>query len=133
MGLDLVGLATAFVGLVAALVTLWAVWLGAHNQKVNQVTIAPPSDAKARSYIERTIWERKAPKRPAMALLGVIPSITLAATGLKPIEEDELAELETKVTSIWPAEARVAGSPILRQAFVPRAQPIRDAAGKGIA
>lgn len=84
-------------------------------------------------YFSRQLMRMREEAFPALKLLGVVPSITLATTGLKKIEEDELAELEAKLREIWPAAARSAGEIVMKSAFVPRSQPIRDAAGKGIA
>ncbi|MDX2273978.1 MAG: ParA family protein [Hyphomonadaceae bacterium] len=84
-------------------------------------------------YFSRQIMRMREETFHKLKLLGVVPSITLQASSLKPVEVQELAELETKMNEIWPAAARSAGNIIIQEAFVPRTQPIRDAAGKGIA
>lgn len=84
-------------------------------------------------YFSRQLMRMREDAFPTLKLLGIVPSITLAATGLKKVEEDELAELEAKLREIWPAGARSAGEIVMKNAFVPRSQAIRDAAGKGIA
>ncbi len=84
-------------------------------------------------YFSRQLMRMREEGFPALKLLGVVPSITLVTTGLKDIEERELAELESKLREIWPSGARTAGEIVMKTAFVPRTQPIRDAAGKGIA
>ncbi len=84
-------------------------------------------------YFSRQLMRMREEAFPGLKLLGVVPSITLAATGLKRVEEDELAELEAKLREIWPTAARSSGEIVMKGAFVPRSQSIRDAAGKGIA
>ncbi|MBL8536777.1 MAG: ParA family protein [Hyphomonadaceae bacterium] len=84
-------------------------------------------------YFSRQLMRMREEAFPNLKLLGVIPSITLVATGLRPVEEAELRELEIKLREIWPAAARSNGEIVMRTAFVPRTHAIRDAAGKGIA
>lgn len=84
-------------------------------------------------YFSRQLMRMREEAFPGLKLVGVIPSITLVATGLRPVEETELRELELKLGEIWPSGARAPGEIVMRSAFVPRTQPIRDAAGKGIA
>ncbi len=84
-------------------------------------------------YFSRQLMRMREEAFPSLKLLGVVPSITLAATGLKQVEEEELSELDAKLREVWPTVARSPGEIVMRGAFVPRSQSIRDAAGKGIA
>jgi cellulose biosynthesis protein BcsQ len=68
---------------------------------------------------------------PHLKLLGIVPSLTMQATGLK---DDELEALEERakadpIAKAWSAQP----DPMILNGFVPRTGPLRDAAGIGIA
>ena len=78
MSTDWLGFATAVIGLAAAIIGLWAVVASLRRSERPVPVITAPTDEETLTFIERTIWERRPPKRPAIYESSRPPIICVA-------------------------------------------------------